>query len=139
MKVIQRIGVLAAVFGLLLASEASADRASSNSPSRDRTYPFAIRGDVTGLYPGATKQYLVMLTNPNSFAIVVGEVSVRTDRGARGCGTQNLSSPGFRGSVLVPSHGSAAVTVPMTMSSKAPNQCQGVQFALTYSGWGRRP
>jgi hypothetical protein len=138
MPVIRRLGVLVVLLGLLLAGGASAHEGWSNGNSKDKTYPFLIRGDVAGLYPGLTKKYTVTLTNTNSFAIVVTDISVKIDHASQRCRKQNLSSPGFHGNVVVPARSTASVKVPISMETRAPDACQGAKFSLTYSGSGRR-
>ena len=141
MTVIRRLAVLVVLLGLLFAGGASAHKEWSNGNSKDnedKTYPFLIRGDVADLYPGLTKKYTVTLTNSNSFAIVVTDISLKVDDASKRCKKQNLSSPGFHGQVVVPARSTASVKVPISMATRAPDACQGARFSLTYSGWGRR-
>ncbi|MGZ5398148.1 MAG: hypothetical protein ACXWEI_22650 [Mycobacterium sp.] len=140
MTVIRRLAVLVVLLGLLLAGGASAHEgwSNGNSKDKDKIYPFVIRGDVADLYPGVTKKYTVTLTNTNSFAIVVTDISLKVDDASKRCKKQNLSSPGFHGQVVVPARSTASVKVPISMATRAPDACQGAKFSLTYSGSGRR-
>jgi hypothetical protein len=94
---------------------------------------FAIRGNVTGLYPGRKKHFPVTVSNRNRFAIRVTSIRVRVGNAA-GCSRSNLVVGNFRGSLRVGAQRTRRVWLPITMRRSAPDACMGARLKLTYSG-----
>jgi hypothetical protein len=99
---------------------------------------FRIAGSIRGLYPGDSAPLVLTVTNPNHFAIVVTSISTTVGRPRASCVASNLTVHRFSGQLEVPASRSAKVSVPVTLSHRAPNACQGALFPLTYSGLARR-
>ena len=98
---------------------------------------FSIRGVVTGLYPGGTQQLTLTVKNPFNGSLTVTRIHItvpRTDHA--GCPTTDLSVSDFVGALVVPAHGTAVTTVPVTLSADAASACQGARFQLRYRGVG---
>ncbi len=102
---------------------------------------FGVRvGSLTGLSPGVTRTLPVDLHNPFRFDISVVSYAANASvtavgDGAAGCsasdlvlpiGTVTLDPPRF-----LPAGGRNDLTIPVTLSSKAPPACQNVVFTVT--------
>jgi hypothetical protein len=95
---------------------------------------FTIAGQVTGLYPGATRPLVLTLTNANNFAIRVSTLTVRVAH-LSGCAGANLEvAPYPAGSVVIPGNGTATTTLGVHMAADPPDACKDRTFDLTYSG-----
>lgn len=101
----------------------------STTPGR-----FGIAGAVGGLYPGASAQLVLTVTNPLHFAIVVTSISTTVGSPSAGCVASNLTVAAFSGQLTVAAGGSAQVSVPVALSHAAPDACQAAVFPLQYSG-----
>jgi hypothetical protein len=100
---------------------------------------FYITGDAVGLYPGATVNLPLTVTNPNSAAIQVNSLTVSltgTDHPACLPNAANLTPSDYAGPpfVVAGNNGTAIVTVPVTMPHGSGDACQGTTFDLTYGG-----
>jgi hypothetical protein len=96
--------------------------------------PFTVTGSVHGLYPGASLHLHLTVHNDEPFAIVVRSISTTVHDASARCRASNLVVQGFTGTLRVPRHGRASVTVPVRLGHTAPNACQGATFRLTYTG-----
>jgi hypothetical protein len=113
---------------------ASAD----GSGDDDGEHAFTVSGSVAGLFPGAHRDLVLTITNALPFAISVTRVSVRVGDAGAACGATNLAVSGFTGSRRVPAHGTATVSLPVTMSHAAGDGCQGAHFPLSYQATATR-
>jgi len=95
---------------------------------------FVVSGDVNGLAPGVTRPLQLRLGNPNGADIAVQSLQVTVGDSGAGCGGDALHVGPFSGPVLVPGHGEAQISLPVTMAGSASSTCQGATFPLTYGG-----
>lgn len=95
---------------------------------------FTIAGAVGGLYPGASTQLVLTVSNPQPFAIDVTSITTAVANPSASCAGSNLSVAAFSGNLTIPGRGAKKVSVPVALSHAAPDACQGVVFPLTYSG-----
>jgi hypothetical protein len=119
-------------------------------------WSFSISGDVVPLLtPGTGGQLPLVVSNPNAFDILVGQLVVTVEPGSSqpGCdGPANLSltqsnaaGPGLEilvpanGSVTLPAQGATAPVVEMLDLSTNQDACKGAVFSLSYSGTARTP
>lgn len=133
---------------------------ATNGNGNDPKGSFTVAGQAQGLYPGAVVALPVTLSNPQSFGIVVNQLSVTVQ-------TPILPSPPLPRVSLTPACTAAAVQVgvlangafqaqnPITVSvnlaknatnvalpstvylhmvASPPDACQGASFALSYGG-----
>ena len=113
----------------------NAGRLTAGSPAR-----FALRGRVTGLFPGAHKKLRVRITNPNTWAIRVRSLSVTaSDSNRPGCDASWIKAPKLLGlSLKVAAGGSNVVMVPVRMSADSPDACRAARWPLRFSGRATR-
>jgi len=107
---------------------------------------FSISGDVSGLFPGASRPLVLTFTNSNNFAIKITSMEVAaatSDKG--GCGASNLITPSFRDDprsmtddIIVPAKKTASHTFQVRMTASPANACQGATWALSYTGQAER-
>jgi len=100
---------------------------------------FYISGDATGLYPGATVNLPLTVTNPNSAAIQVNSLTVSlsaTDHPACVPDATSLTTSDYAGPpfVVPGNNGQATVALPLTMPHGTGDACQDTTFTLTYGG-----
>jgi hypothetical protein len=95
---------------------------------------FAIKGNVSGLYPGQVTKLALRLVNPNGFAIKVTSVAVKVRSASAACSYTNVSVAKFAGSLKVRPHSSRRLYLALTMRRSAPDACQGKSFPLAYRG-----
>ncbi|HLN16525.1 MAG TPA: hypothetical protein VK277_07240 [Acidimicrobiales bacterium] len=95
---------------------------------------FVIQGNVSGLFPGADIPVQLMVTNLESFPIVVTSIRTHVSALSPGCRGSNLKLSVFAGQLPVGGNGTATTTVSATMPRSAPNSCQGATFVLQYRG-----
>jgi hypothetical protein len=105
----------------------------------DHVKSFTIRGDVETLYPGATLDLVVTITNPQQFAIEVTEIDVvtKTDPSHTGCSASSyVDGSSFEGSIVVARKGSTIRSgiLSVSMDHAAPDACQGARFPLEFHG-----
>jgi hypothetical protein len=99
---------------------------------------FKISGKLTGLYPGATRELVLVVHNPQMFPIVVTSITTTVASPSAGCQASNLVVTAFSGELPLRARTSAEVSVPVLMRHVAPDACQGAVFPLTYSGLGKQ-
>jgi hypothetical protein len=112
---------------------------SPPSPPSPSTTSFTIAGDVTGLYPGATRSLTLTVTDRRTFPILVTSITTAVGGGRPGCPAADLRVGPFTGGVSVAGEGSAQVVVTVSMLRSAPNACQGAVFPLSYHGTATKP
>lgn len=100
---------------------------------------FTISGSVPSLYPGATKQLVLTVSNPNNFAIKVTSLKVTTAGASTpGCTASSVVTDSLATPLVVDKDGTATTNVAIRMASDTPNACQGATFTLVYSGIGEK-
>jgi hypothetical protein len=99
----------------------------------------AASGSVTNkLYPGASGDLLVRITNPNSYPVTIvslapGSGSTTADAGHSGCTTTGVSAATMSGlNIPVASGTNVQVTIPngATMDATSQPACQGATFSV---------
>lgn len=97
--------------------------------------PFVVSGTVDGLYPGGTVTLNLQVANPNDIALDLTSITATVSAPSAGtCDASNVSFAGFSGHRVVPARETVTVPTDITMSRAAPDACQGVTFALSFSG-----
>jgi hypothetical protein len=96
------------------------------------TATFTLSGSVTGLYPGATRDLTVRITNPGNVALRVTSVRVTVRDASAACRASNLVAWSYSGRAYVARHGTASVTVPVRMVPTALDACQNATFPLVF-------
>jgi hypothetical protein len=113
------------------------DKQLRHGPAR-----FQLHGQrVHGLYPGATREMRIVLTNPYSFRLrlwdISGEISRSSHRGCPATST-SLRVTGYTGEVpvFVGPHSRATLpgSVSLAMPRTAPQQCAGSHFTIALTG-----
>jgi hypothetical protein len=135
------------VFGLLFGSEVAAMRATKRSSQSQATKqtaarqglrPFAIEGEIEGLYPGAQVPLNIRVTNPHHDFLRVRSIDVEVqDSDLSGCRREWIR-PGRNVTIstLVPPKSTSFLSYPVGMVDGAPAVCQGATWALNFSGTG---
>jgi hypothetical protein len=100
---------------------------------------FHIRARAWGLYPGATKDFQVKLTNGSREPIDVTSLEVVQAATVDGPGcpaARYLSTTAFAGSIVVSAKTSLIVTdaLSITLDASAPDDCQDAGFRLRLRG-----
>ena len=120
--------------------EAASTRGASGGATGVKSRPpFSIAGGLTGLYPGLTAPLVLTLSNPGQTQITVTSVTTSVGDASASCPAADVSVSAFSGRLVVPAHGSAALTVSATMAHTAPDACQGAVFPFTYTGQATGP
>jgi len=126
------------------------ERAPGSSGPSLRIEPLTVTlgGEVSGLYPGVSVELELEVRNPAQVDIHLDLLTVTVGAPDRdGCPASALligAAAGVGGGstaldlVLGPS-GGAILSVPVTMSTGAPSDCQGATFPLTYRAQGSLP
>ena len=109
--------------------------AAKSSPSSGAVGSFAMAGNVEGLYPSdvATTTLTVTVNNPNSFALVVSNLTVTVGDASRGCGGSNVVVGAPGGSFSVAPRAAVVRALPVRLAKAAPDACQAASFPLTYT------
>lgn len=138
----------------ITATGASVTRTATVTLTIAKKQVFLISGNAaTLLYPGVSSVFDLTLTNPNSFPIRVGPLSVSVEEHTSnpGCsGTGNFTTAGLVGTVDVPGNTTATLTqlgvtnanLPrVTFDNNPVNQdvCKNAQIAFQYSGTAVKP
>jgi len=107
-----------------------------------------VRGEVSGLYPGAELALPMVIDNASGSPLVISRVDVVVGTPSRpGCPAGSLLVGPGRGAgqgslsteVSVAPGSSGAVAVPLAMARQAPSACQGATFPLQYRAHGIVP
>ncbi len=99
---------------------------------------FRVTGSVKGLYPGERLALRAKVRNPYGFAIEVVRVRAKVTSPVATCPRSAIKVTTWRSSRIVKAHGTRRVTLRVTMRRTAPDTCQGVRFALSYTGKASR-
>ena len=122
-----------------MSAVAATSGASDGAPVTAAATPaFTIHGSVSALYPGAAKHLTLVVTNNESFAIVVTSISTTVADASPTCVHTYFSVAAFSGALRVAAKHSASVKVTVTLKHSAPNACQGARFPLRYIGTAGR-
>jgi hypothetical protein len=101
--------------------------------------PFAIAGQVTGLYPGVTLPLKLTITNHQAFAITVTSMTTTVSNASKPCHAANVSVTSFAGNLPIAAKKKATMTLEVTMLESAPNACQSQRFPFHYAGLATGP
>jgi len=125
----------------VLGTELTASNTSNGNGNNSDPKSFSISGSVTGLYPGATKNLPVLISNQNNQDIKVTSLHISVTGSDRsGCGSSNLSTTDYSGpAFVVPKLSSQTINLPVSMTHGASDSCQGATFTLQYSGTAVKP
>jgi hypothetical protein len=94
-----------------------------------------IRGDVTGLYPGASKRVRLRLHNRSRRDLLVTRVHARPLDPDGRCSPRALLTSTRHLRRLVPVGSTVGVGYRITMRPDVANVCQGKRFPLRYRAW----
>ena len=88
------------------------------------------------LYPGVQRYLWYTAYNPLKVPITVTSMSIAAVTAPTECPTSNLDYSSFSGSLVVPSLGTSAVSVPISLIDTGSNQdaCENTTFNFTYAG-----
>ena len=98
--------------------------------------PFAITGQVDGLYPDADLTLDARVTNPYSARIRVTSIAVAVRDAGPGCPASMIRVRDSRAEVEIPANATGTVPLEMRMEPSAPDACQGATWMLTFAGTG---
>jgi len=99
---------------------------------------FALSGKVEELWPGAQVPLKVTVENPYRFDILLTSLSVGVASASPSCPASVLHVSPFDGEVRITGRGQGTVELMASLDSEAPDGCQGVEWALTYTATARR-
>ncbi len=112
-------------------------------PGRDLPTPaggtegeLALRGHVTGLYPGAVRPLRVLVRNRSDRDVQLTRLTSRVIEGPPGCPPEALRAGEPETLPLVPAGGRARVALPIELLPSAPDACQGAVFRLRFRAFG---
>ena len=129
-------GIAYAAWSVLGAGTATA---SSGTPQ-----PLGVSATVSGtLYPGATADVLVTVSNPNSAAVTVESLALAgAVTASAGCTTPGVTvSLPAATALVVPAGGNASLNVSngVSMTAASSSNCQGATFTIPLRANGRLP
>jgi hypothetical protein len=132
-----RLGV-AALAAVLVLSGASA--LGSLGPGHRSAVPerFAVRGHVSGLYPGAHKRLGLVVHNRSRRVIHVRSITTRVRDARRGCSGKNVRVGRYSGRLRIGAGGWRRVSVQIRMLRSAPDACRKAVFRLKFHGTATR-
>ena len=98
-----------------------------------------VRGHAEGLYPGGSVPLVLRIRNRSARPLVVTRVTVIPSGPQAACAPSNLSTraPKHR-RLRVEPHGRRRTKVLLTMSTQAPDSCQGARIPLRFRVRARR-
>jgi hypothetical protein len=99
---------------------------------------FALSGSVDGPWPGATKPLVVTVDNPYRFEILLISLDAEVSAASAACPASILHVTSLAGEVRIAARGQTTVALMASLDADAPNECQGVEWGLTYSATARR-
>jgi hypothetical protein len=91
-----------------------------------------ISGSVHGLLHGAAAGLGLTLHSDSDVAVTIHSITVRVTGASEGCSPTALSTEAWSGSLVVPAHGEAQATVPVTLHDAA-GACAGATWQLAYA------
>jgi hypothetical protein len=98
-----------------------------------------IEGSISGVVAGAPSAPLrLTLRNPGAAARTVTRVTAESTGvrdGAPACHGDHLSVGDWTGSLTVPAHGTATVTIPVAVSADLPADCVSATWGLAYTAY----
>ena len=124
-----------AVLGLLAGAVAAyaALGVGDSAAKRDRHRPAVrIRGDVDGLYPGASTVLYARVRNRSHRPIRVLRVKTRVGSPSAACDRIALHAKRIRPRVVIGAHHRRRLRIPVRLRASAPDACQGAAFPLRY-------
>lgn len=124
--------MLSLLAAAVVARGAVAPGAETTSDHASRT--FRVRGSISGLVAGRPDRMRVRLRNRDDVAIVVRHVGAVVTSPLASCPARTLRVDTWRGERRVPPHGVRRVTVHVTLSASAPDDCYGMRYTLHYTG-----
>ncbi|HET6830008.1 MAG TPA: hypothetical protein VFH44_01540 [Solirubrobacterales bacterium] len=132
--------LIISTLALLLASAGlvAADQSGSVKSDGARQAAIAIRGHVTGLYPGASKWLRLRLHNRSRRDLLVTSVRARVLDPGDDCPARTLQTRPRKLRRLVPGRTSARIRYRVGMIKRAAKSCQGERFPLRYRARVRR-
>lgn len=96
-----------------------------------------IEGSISGVVAGAPSAPLrLTLRNPGDVAKTITRVradSTGVDAGAATCDAAMLTVGEWTGTVEVPAHGAAGVTLPVAIAAELPAECVTATWGLVYT------
>jgi hypothetical protein len=98
---------------------------------------FHARGQVGGLYPGASRGLRLTVVNRSPSPLSVTSIRVSVGDANPGCGSATLVPTSFRGSVWIQAWNIKRLKLPVRMRLSAPDACQGALYPLTFIGTAR--
>lgn len=120
--------------GTAYATAGPAASAAPALPAVTQPNVFTIGGSVSGLYPGATRQFVLTVANPQPYPITVLSIFTTVQGLTAGCSFTTLTVSKFSGSLSIPPKQWRHAVVSAHMAHAAPNACQGAHFQLLYTG-----
>lgn len=88
-------------------------------------------GALSGLYPGGSVNVVLSVTNPNAFPVTVTAVAFASPTAVGSCAGSHLvlsDRTGLTAAVTAGGTSSITLTGAATLSTSAPDACQGVTF-----------
>jgi hypothetical protein len=98
----------------------------------EQSTQLTISGSVEGLRHDAASVLSLTLRSAGDAAVTVRSISVRVTGATAGCPLTALSAGAWSGTLVVPAHGSAQASVPVSLRDAA-NRCAGATWQLAYT------
>lgn len=129
-------GVAGTAYALWTAGGSGSITAAAATSQDLRAAPATVPGG--SLYPGATADATVTVTNPNPYAVTVTSITggpVTSDKGAACDAATGVAFAPQTGSFTVPAGSSKTFTLPgaLSMSNASDTSCQGAVFTVPVS------
>ncbi|SES25527.1 hypothetical protein [Lentzea albida] len=84
-----------------------------------------------GLYPGATVDFQVTISNPNDYPVAVSSISAGVSAITEGgCAAGTVTSPAVSNAGTIVAKGTGTYTLKATMNADAANNCKSQTFTL---------
>jgi hypothetical protein len=96
--------------------------------------PFSVSGASSLPVPGQHGLLGFTISNPNAVAIRITALTAAAGDESSECPGAALTVGPLSGDVLVPAHGTAPATLPISVGSALPGACQGATFTFAVSG-----
>jgi len=84
----------------------------------------------TALYPGATTDFTVTVTNPNAYPVTVTQVFAGSSDEIGGCAAGTVTSAAVAPNTAIAPNATGTVTLSATMNPGATDACQNKVFSL---------
>jgi hypothetical protein len=120
----------------------SATGSGATTAKAGTTTALTATASITGgpLYPGATADLTVVVTNPNAVPVTVTTIAAGTVAASAGCSTHGVTvTIPATVNLLVPANGSAprTLTGAVAMSTASSSDCQGATFTVPVTVGGK--